>query len=76
MLSEDTPKSLAELGLFQKTNKLDKLTSVEKADLVRQLEFHDVNEDYEEHRLQNKTIEMRLLSSKNRTNESMDSSEV
>ena len=34
-----------------------------------------MNEEYEEHRQQNKTIEMKLLSSKNRTNESIDSSE-
>ena len=61
-LSEVTPKTLADLGFFQKTNNLS--GREKKSDrLLESLEFHDVNEEYEEDQRVNQVTELKVIAS-------------
>ena len=75
-LSEVTPKTLAEMGLFHKTNK--RLEQERQTDrLLSSLEFHDVNEEYEEAKRVNHITEMKVIaSSKHMSKLSIDSGSI
>ena len=64
-LSEVTPKTLIDMGLFRKsTNKVSGRPNKNVEHLVLDsLEFHDVNEEYEEAKRMNLVTEMKVIAS-------------
>ena len=69
-LSEVTPKTLIEMGLFNKSKVSNRGKNVDQL-VLESLEFHDVNDEYEEARKMNLVTEMRIASSKNKSFMSM-----
>ena len=69
-LSEVTPKTLIEMGLFNKSkvpDRMGKNVNVDHQLALESLEFHDVNDEYEEAQKMNLVTEMRVASSKNKS---------
>ena len=58
-----TPKTLVELGLFHKTNKYSQGVDIEYQGVSAEFEFHDINEDYEEIKRENKITELAYIAS-------------
>ena len=58
---EATPKTLVDLGLFNRSNKLS--TFEKEFQDAMEFEFHDVNEEYEEATRMNKITEMAYIAS-------------
>ena len=56
-----TPKTLVDLGLFHKTGNMSSFDK--ELDRGMELEFHDVNEEYEEAKRVNKITEMAYIAS-------------
>ena len=77
-LSGMTPKTLADMGLFRKTTKKS-ATGLEKSAerlVLESLEFHDVNEEYEEAKRVNLVTELKVIqSSKHMSYMSLDSAD-
>lgn len=62
-ISEMTPKTLVDFGLFHKTNKYSDGVEIKYEDVSAEFEFHDINEDYEEIKRENKITELAYIAS-------------